>query len=73
LFFTDIDGSQDINNVTAAGVTFENIQFNVLADSLQNHVNGAIPAGVTTGSTPQANIDSLDWTWTAQSGAMSGL
>jgi len=73
LFFTDIDGSQDINNVTAAGVTFENIQFNVLADSLQNHVNGAIPAGVTAGTTPQATISSLGWTWTAQSGAMSGL
>ena len=73
LFFTDIDATQDINNVTAAGVTFENIQFNVPADSLQNHVNGAIPAGVTTGTTPQATISSLGWTWTAQSGAMSGL
>jgi hypothetical protein len=73
LFFTDIEGTQDINNVTATGVTFENIQFNVLPDSLQNHVNGAIPAGVTTGSTPQATISSLGWTWTAQSGAMSGL
>jgi len=73
LYFTDIEGTQDINNVTAAGVTFENIQFNVPADSLQNHVNGAIPAGVTTGSTPQATISSLGWTWTAQSGAMSGL
>ncbi len=73
LFFTDIEGTQDINNVTAAGVTFENIQFNVPADSLQNHVNGAIPAGVTTGTTPQATISSLGWTWTAQSGAMSGL
>jgi len=73
LFFTDIDATQDINNVTAAGVTFENIQFNVPADSLQNHVNGAIPAGVTVGTTPQATISSLGWTWTAQSGAMSGL
>ena len=73
LFFTDIDATQDINNVTAAGVTFENIQFNVPADSLQNHVNGAIPAGVTAGTTPQATISSLGWTWTAQSGAMSGL
>jgi hypothetical protein len=73
LFFTDIEGTQDINNVTAAGVTFENIQFNVPADSLQNHVNGAIPAGVATGSTPQATISTLGWTWTAQSGAMSGL
>ena len=73
LFFTDIDGTQDINNVTAAGVTFENIQFNVPADSLQNHVNGAIPAGVSAGTTPQATISSLGWTWTAQSGAMSGL
>jgi hypothetical protein len=73
LFFTDIEGTQDINNVTAAGVTFENIQFNVPADSLVNHVNGAVPAGVTTGTTPQATISSLGWTWTAQSGAMSGF
>lgn len=73
LFFTDIVGTQRINNVTAAGVTFENIQFNVLPDSLPNHVNGAVPAGVTAGTTSQATVSSLGWTWTAQSGAMSGL
>jgi hypothetical protein len=73
LFFTDIEGTQDINNVTAAGVTFDNIQFNVPADSLVNHVNGAVPTGVTSGTTPQATISSLGWTWTAQSGAMSGF
>ena len=73
LYFTDIEGAQRINNVTAAAVTFENIQFNVPADSLQNHVNGTIPAGVTAGTTPQATISTLGWTWTAQSGAMSGL
>ena len=73
LYFTDIEGAQRINNVTAAGVSFNNIIINVAADSLDNHVNGAIPAGVSAGTTPQATISSMGWTWTAQSGAMSGL
>jgi hypothetical protein len=73
LFFTDITGTQRINNVTAAGVTFDNIQFNVLPENLQNHVNGAIPVGVTSGAVPQADLTQLFWTWTYQSGAMSGL
>jgi hypothetical protein len=73
LYFTDIEGAQRINNVTAAGVAFNNILINVAADSLDNHVNGAIPAGVSAGTTPQATINSMGWTWTAQSGAMSGL
>jgi hypothetical protein len=74
LFFTDITGTQKINNVSAAGVTFDNIQFNVLPENLGNHViNGAIPTGVLAGTTSQANTTSLQWTWTYQSGAMSGL
>jgi hypothetical protein len=73
LYFTDIIAGQRINNVAAAEVSFNNITFNVPADSVANHVNGAVPAGVSAGTTPQATISSLGWSWASQSGAMSGL
>lgn len=73
LYFTDIVEGQKINNVTAAAVSFTNILFNVEAANLPSHVNGAVPAGVTTGTTPQANITGLGWTWASQAGALSGL
>lgn len=73
LYFTEILPGQIINNVTAVGVTFNNITLNVPADSVATHINGAVPAGVSAGTTPQATISSLGWTWTSQAGAMSGL
>ena len=73
LYFTDIVDGNKINRVTAAAVTFTGITFNVPADSLANYVNGAVPAGVATGTTPQANITGLGWTWASQAGALSGL
>lgn len=73
LYFRDIVDGQRLNNVTAAGVTFSFIYFDVDPNNLANHVNGAIPAGVTAGGTPQADITLLAWTWAAQAGAMTGL
>jgi hypothetical protein len=73
LYFTDIVDGNKINRVTAAAVTFTGITLNVPTDSLANYVNGAVPAGVATGSTPQANITGLGWTWASQAGALSGL
>jgi hypothetical protein len=73
LYFTDIAPGNMINRVTAAGVTFTGITLNVTAESLGNYVNGAVPAGVTSGTTPQANISGLGWTWASQAGALSGL
>ena len=74
LFFTGITATtQRLNNVNAAGVTFDNILFNVASENLANHINGAVPAGISAGSTPQADINQLNWTWTYESGAMNGL
>lgn len=63
IYFTDVVAGQKINRVTAAGVTYTGIVINVPADSLANHVNGAVPAGVTAGSTGKANTSVFGWTW----------
>ena len=63
VYFTDVVAGQKINRVTAAGVTYTGIVINVPADSLANHVNGAVPAGVTAGATGKANISVFGWTW----------
>ena len=63
IYFTDVVAGQKINRVTAAGVTYTGIVINVPADSLANHVNGAVPAGVTAGATGKANISVFGWTW----------
>ncbi len=73
IFITGIEAGQQINRVTAAGVTFDNIILNVDAADLESHVNGAVPAGVTTGSTPQANVSAFDWTWASKAGGLAGL
>ncbi|MCF8233003.1 MAG: hypothetical protein K9J27_12535 [Bacteroidales bacterium] len=74
IFFTGVVEGQQINNVTAAGVTFTNIMIDVPADSLSNHVNGEVPQGVTAGGSSQANTSAFSgWTWAAQAGAYSDL
>jgi hypothetical protein len=73
LYFRDIAADQWINRVDAAGVTFTNIILNVDAADLPSHVNGAVPAGVVTGTTPQADISVFGWTWASQAGGLSGL
>jgi hypothetical protein len=70
VYFTEIVGGQQINRVNAVGVTYTGIVLNVPADSLQNHVNGAVPAGITVGNTPKANTTVLGWTWASQSGKL---
>ena len=70
LFFTEIQAGQDINRVTAAGVTFTNIELDVPAAELGNYVNGDVPAGVTAASTATVGADAtvLGWTWASQDG-----
>jgi hypothetical protein len=65
VYFTDVVAGQKINRVTApaGNITYTGIVINVPADSLANHVNGAVPAGVTAGSTGKANISVFGWTW----------
>ncbi|MFK7947657.1 MAG: hypothetical protein AB8G11_08710 [Saprospiraceae bacterium] len=72
IYFTDIVGNQQINKVTFpdGDVTFTNIVLDVVADSLGNYVNGAVPAGVTAGTSSQADVSVLDWTWAGQAGML---
>jgi hypothetical protein len=74
IFFTGIKEGQKINRVTAEGVTFEGIVFDVAEADLPNHVNGDIPAGVTAGTTgTKADVSVFGWTWTAQEGKLADL
>ena len=66
IYFTDITGLNQINRVTAVGVTFTNIVLDV--DSVGAYVNGVVPMGVTAGQTPKANTSALSWTWAKQAG-----
>ena len=75
LYFTGISDGQLINRVTAAGVTFTNIELNVDPADLANHVNGAVPAGVTATATATvgADVTPFGWTWSSQAGAFESL
>jgi hypothetical protein len=75
IFITGIVDGQVINRTThdVGEVNFTNILLDVAPADLQSHVNGDIPAGVTTGNTPQADVSVLSWTWAAQVGGLSGL
>lgn len=73
IYFKGAVDGQKINRVTAPGVTFEGIVIDVPAVDLANFVNGAVPAGVTFGTTPKANISAFGWTWASKAGALSGL
>lgn len=73
IYFTEIEAGQQINRVTAAGVTFTDIQLNVPAADLANYVNGDVPAGVSAGGSSQADVTGLTWTWAAQFGKLAGL
>jgi hypothetical protein len=68
LYFTGIKEGQKINRVTAAGVTFEGIEFDVDPANLGAYVNGDVPAGVTAGGSPKANTSGFGWTWAASAG-----
>lgn len=66
IYFTNITGTNQINRVTAPDVTFTNIVLDVT--TIENHVNGTVPSGVSAGQTPKANTSGLGWTWAKQSG-----
>lgn len=73
IFITGIVEGQKINRVTAELVTFENIKLDVPADSLANHVNGDVPAGVTAGGEGYADKTKFAWTWAGQAGGLDNL
>lgn len=76
IFFTDIVGAQQINRVsfTAGDVTFTDITLNLPStpsDTLEAHVNGAVPAGISIGSGSKHNASALSWTWAGQAGMLN--
>lgn len=75
IYFTDLVEGQAINRVDheEGVVNYTNILLNIPAEDVPDYVNGDVPAGVTNGTTPQADISGFGWTWTSQAGAMSGL
>lgn len=74
LYFTGVVAGQVINRVTAAQVTFEGIEIEVPAGgTLQDYVNGNIPAGVTAGGAPKADKSVFGWTWANAAGMLSGI
>lgn len=70
IHFSGVIEGQTVNRVTAAGVTFTGITIDVPADSLANHVNGDVPAGITAGGSPVASASGLSWTWAAEAGKL---
>lgn len=65
--FKEVQEGQQINRVTAAGVTFTKIELMVAESKLAGHVNGAVPNGVSAVSTPTvgATTSVFSWTWAA--------
>jgi hypothetical protein len=70
IYFSEIVPGQMINRVTAPGVVYNNIILNVHPDSLSNHVNGNVPTGIISGTTPKANTNVFSWTWAHQMGKL---
>ncbi|HMQ46088.1 MAG TPA: carboxypeptidase-like regulatory domain-containing protein [Saprospiraceae bacterium] len=58
-----------------ANTTFENVTFDVNPQDLPALMEqgGAIPAGISAGGSPVANVSIFFWTWTAQAGGLDGL
>ena len=73
IFFTGIRPGQTINRTShqAGAVSFSDIFFDLSADQIQDHVNGAVPAGVQAADAPQADLPELRWTWANAAGALS--
>ena len=55
--------------------TFENVTFEIDAVDLGNLMGqgGSIPAGISAGGSPQADVSVFDWTWASDAGALMGL
>lgn len=75
IFITGIEAGQMINRVdhTVGTVNFTNIILDVDPATIGDYVNGDVPAGVSAGTTPQADASAFGWTWAAQAGGLNGL
>lgn len=78
LFFTGIAAGQRINRTapTGNGVTFTNILIDILDGTvIEDYIpaGATLPAGITAGTTSQADVSVLTWTWASKSGGLDGL
>ena len=73
IFITSIADGQVINRTeyTEGNVTFTNVTLDVVPANLADYVNGTVVAGISAGTTPQANTSVLSWTWASQAGAVT--
>lgn len=76
--FFDDDGTIVYLTMTedeVASSTFSNVTFDIDAADLGKVMEqgGAVPAGVSAGGTPQADISGFGWTWASKADALSGL
>lgn len=74
IYFKSIKEGQIINRVThtVGVVNFTNILLDVPAADLANYVkDGIVPAGVSAGTTPQADTSVFGWTWASKAGAIN--
>jgi hypothetical protein len=58
----------EVDNTTFNNVTFDVADINTLMEQ-----GGAVPAGVSAGGSPQADVSQLTWTWASQAGGLDGL
>jgi hypothetical protein len=63
---SDEEGAIDFIDVP--GVTVTNIMLDLDASELENHVEGAVPAGITAGGSGQADVSVFGWTWASAAG-----
>ena len=78
LFVTNDDGENIYLTMTEDEVelaAFENVTFDIAAGDLANLMEqgGAVPAGISAGGSPAADVSVLSWTWAAQAGGLDGL
>lgn len=79
LFTTDDDGNVDeylvMTDDEVAASTFSNVTFDIDAADLINLMEqgGPIPAGISAGGSPQADVSVFGWTWANEVGGLDGL
>lgn len=73
-FVAPLDGLS-ITEDEVENTTFENVTFEVGEADLPSLMEqgGAVPAGVSAGGSPQADVSVFSWTWAAKAGGLSGL
>lgn len=72
----DSDGTfLTITDDEVGNTTFTNVTFDVPMGDLANLMEqgGAVPAGISAGGSPVADVSVLSWTWASQAGGLDGL